>query len=122
MKHTNLSPLNDLLHPWIGAADDDESIAAYLDFDSNDETSVISVIRADIIPHLMTLPPEKRLAISQAVEEVQALPIKQIERIWDSILPPFYLPNPPSLLFRWIASEMRSILPTGNSPSSALLG
>lgn len=106
MKQTSLSLINDLLHPWIGAADDDEVVSAYANLDSDDEASVKSAIQADILPYVMTMPLEKRLALTRALEEVEKLPREQLERIWESILPPFSLPTTPGLLFRWIATTI----------------
>ena len=116
---TSLSLINDLLHPWIGAADDDEVVAAYSNLDSNDEASVIAAIQADILPHVMTMPLDKRLAMGRALEEMQNLRVEQLERIWESIRPPFSLPNTPSLLFRWIGA---TIAPTPDSPPQAPRG
>lgn len=106
MKNNNLSLLNEAINPWIGAADDDAVATAYLTLNSNDQIAVLSAIRADIIPHLLSMSCHKRAEIEVALRYAQTMKPDQLERIWDSNLPPFPLPETPSLLFKWISEEL----------------
>ena len=95
-----------LLHPWIGAADDDEVFSRFTEFDPNDKERVIAVVRTDLLPGFLELPAERRDAIMRALVQVQSSEEYELERFWESMLPPFSLPDRHQDMFCWISEAL----------------
>lgn len=108
---TQIASLENLFQPWIGAADDDQTISRYADFDPGDRANVIAAVRSDLLPQFEILDVAQREAIVSALIEAQSLSNSELERLWESMLPPFSLPDSPRDFFACICN----VITSGNS-------
>lgn len=106
MQRSHLANLEILFQPWIGAADDDEMSLRYASVDPNDRVAVIAMAKTDLMAAFMVLPTAQREAIALALKQIHSMSRPEIERFWDSMLPPFPLPDDPEDLFAWIADAL----------------
>ncbi|HEY8961137.1 MAG TPA: hypothetical protein VIM57_02965 [Luteolibacter sp.] len=104
----SLTSLEVLFEPWIGAADDDSTVSRFAQFSPDDRSSVVAVTQSDLLPNFESLTFAQREAIMTALVDAQSLSCPDLERFWESMLPPFSLPERPQNLFEWISHALSS--------------
>jgi hypothetical protein len=95
--------------PWIGGADDDDLIERFKDLDPNSRDDVVKAARADLEPGYRDLSERERISMRKALADASSGTDYEIERLWNSIFPPFSLPDNKPLLFKWLDSALDAI-------------
>ena len=105
MKNVNPHFLHTLLAPLVGLADDDDAVAAYASLQPNCEQGVRHVIREVIVPHSLTLSSRAIEKIKLAYRFYLSTPGQKWDRVFDSVLLPFYAPDDVRSFFVWVWEE-----------------
>jgi hypothetical protein len=96
-----------LLHPLAGLADDEAALAEFIDLDPEMEDEMRTIIRARLKPHFEEL--------NDASKEKSKIALKyylsrksdaSLQRLFDSLLPPFNLPREPRTFFILLWKEI----------------
>lgn len=98
----------DLIGPWIGMADDDMSFQRFKNFDASNRQALIEVVRTDILPHYLSMSDEEKNDIIELLPVIKACNIQELNRLWDSVLPPFDLPSDPHAFFAILINELQN--------------
>lgn len=93
MSRNILSFFEDLLVPFIGAADDDELCAKFKNFNPEDEKELTRAIREFLLPALTERGIDRLSEIYVLLDEIAVVPTSVLGNRWEAILPPFDYPR-----------------------------
>jgi len=90
-----------LLGPLAGLADDDDAVAKYRTLNTNDKAQVTEVIRELILPNYRSLNHDEQVSLKLCLRYYLSKPDSRLDRVFNSILPPFDPPTNARDFFLW---------------------
>jgi len=100
--------LMEILAPWMGTADENETAAHYRALDVNDDGVLTALIRSEIVPHAHSLDSKMQEAGLRALRAACSAPDQDLEDFWYSSLIAFDLTPVPSHIFELVMEQLQA--------------